>query len=211
MKNLLIIGARGFGREVYHLAYYAKAHGTEWNIKGFLDDNKNALDGFDSYPRIIDSVENYVPDENDVFICALGNIQYRKKYANIILEKGGKFINLFHATVNPHSSVKLGSGIIINDHCGISVDITIGDFTSISSQSIIGHDVKIGAWSNIGAACFIGGYTELKESVTVNVGSILIDRITIGENAVVGAGSVVIKNVPPDVTVFGNPARKVQF
>lgn len=59
MKNLLIIGARGFGREIYNLALESIGYGTEFTIKGFLDDKKEALDGYDGYPSIISSVENY--------------------------------------------------------------------------------------------------------------------------------------------------------
>lgn len=53
MKNLLIIGARGFGREIYNLALESIGYGTEFTIKGFLDDKKEVLDGYDGYPSII--------------------------------------------------------------------------------------------------------------------------------------------------------------
>ena len=56
MKNLLIIGSRGFGREIYNLALESICYGTEFTIKGFLDDKKEALDGYDGYPSIISSV-----------------------------------------------------------------------------------------------------------------------------------------------------------
>ena len=56
MKNLIIIGARGAGREVYGLALVTKEYNKEYLIKGFLDDKKNALDNLDGYPPIISSV-----------------------------------------------------------------------------------------------------------------------------------------------------------
>jgi hypothetical protein len=59
MKELLIIGARGFGREVFSLAKQSIGYGESFEIKGFLDDNVNALDGFPNYPKIIASVEEY--------------------------------------------------------------------------------------------------------------------------------------------------------
>ena len=60
MKHLVIIGARGAGREVYLLATQMKEYGNEFDIKGFLDDKSNALDGLDGYPPILSSVEKYV-------------------------------------------------------------------------------------------------------------------------------------------------------
>ena len=46
MKNLLIIGARGYGREIYNFAIDSKGYGTEFTVKGYLDDKVSALDGF---------------------------------------------------------------------------------------------------------------------------------------------------------------------
>ena len=78
MKNLLIIGARGFGREVYSLAKEAQGYHKEFVVKGFLDDKADALNGMGNYPPIIDSVEHYLPEEDDVFVCALGDVVDRK-------------------------------------------------------------------------------------------------------------------------------------
>ena len=94
MKNLIIVGARGFGREIYSTSFFCHGYNETFSVKGFLDDKKDALDYLGNYPPIIDSVENYVIQENDVFICALGSVYYKKKYSEILLEKGGQFINL---------------------------------------------------------------------------------------------------------------------
>ena len=59
MKNLLIIGARGFGREVFDISTQTKEYNNDWIIKGFLDDKVDALEGFNNYPSIISSVEDY--------------------------------------------------------------------------------------------------------------------------------------------------------
>lgn len=72
MKHLLIIGARGFGREVYNLFMECKHLHSEYYCIGFLDDNTNALNNYHNYPPIISSVEEYQVKEDDVFICALG-------------------------------------------------------------------------------------------------------------------------------------------
>src|ERR1700753_3091385 len=99
MKNLIIIGARGFGREVYNLAVQCGGYSKEYNIKGFLDDKTDALNGFNYPAKVIASVEDYQVTENDVFICALGDVEWKKKYTEIILAKGGEFVNLVHPTV----------------------------------------------------------------------------------------------------------------
>ena len=209
MKELIIIGARGAGREAMDLAKISRGFGTEWIIKGFLDDKKDALDGFKQYAPIIDSVEHYIPGENDVFICPLGNTLYKKKYAEIIKGKGGKFHNLIPTSTEINENVRLGEGVIINAFSSIATGSSIGDMVTVQGQLIIGHDVVVGPYCQLGSFSFIGGYTTLGECVAVNAGSTIIDRITVGDNATIGAGSVVIKNVKAGITVFGNPAREI--
>jgi len=211
MKNLIIIGARGFGREVYNLALQCYGFNSEYVIKGFLDDKEDALFGFENYPQIISSVENYVPKENDVFVCALGSVNWKKHYVELILSKGGIFTNLIHPTSIINSNVKLGKGLIIFMSSIISNDCTVGDFVSLQQYAAIGHDAKIGNWSHLNAYSFMGGYAELEEQVCLNTRATILPNIKVGNNATVGAGSIVLRNVKPNTTVFGNPAKKIEF
>ena len=113
MKNLLIIGARGFGREVFGISTQTKEYNNDWIIKGFLDDKVDALEGFNNYPSIISSVEDYEVQEDDLFICALGDVIYKKKYIKMILDKGGLFTNIIHPSSMIGLNSKIGNGVII--------------------------------------------------------------------------------------------------
>jgi len=211
MKNLIIIGARGYGREVCGLARQCSGYNTEYIIKGFLDDKLDALNGFDNYPDIISSVENYEIQENDVFVCALGSVQWKKHYVEIILSKGGEFINLIHPTVIFTSNVKLGNGLIIFMYSNISNDCVVDDFVTIQGFVAIGHDSKIGKWAHINAYSFMGGYAILEEEVCLNTRSTVLPNVIVRKGATVGAASLVIKNVKEGTTVFGVPAKKIEF
>lgn len=211
MKNLIIIGARGFGREVYSLAIQSVGYDEEFVVKGFLDDNSNVLDGFDNYPAILNSVEAYEIHPDDVFICALGSVKAKKHYVTILLNKGAIFINLIHKNVVFNINAKLGTGCIFWGPISISNDVIIKDFVTIHPNVAIGHDVSIGNFAHIGAYCFFGGYTEIQNDVTIYVRATILDRLKVGQGATVGAGSVVLRNVKENTTVFGNPAKKIQF
>ncbi|SEO86964.1 sugar O-acyltransferase, sialic acid O-acetyltransferase NeuD family [Flavobacterium sp. CF108] len=211
MKNLIIIGARGYGREVCGLARQCSGYNTEYTIKGFLDDKLDALDGFENYPAIISSVENYEIQDNDVFVCALGSVQWKKHYVEIILSKGGQFINLIHPTVVFTSNVKLGNGIIVFMYSNISNDCVLDDFVTIQGFVAIGHDSKIGKWCHINAYSFTGGYAVLEEEVCLNTRATVLPNIIVRKGATVGAASLVIKNVKENTTVFGVPAKKMDF
>lgn len=211
MKNLLIIGARGWGREIYNMLPNCKGYGTEFVVKGFLDDKVDALDGMPGYPPIIDSVENYEPQNNDVFICALGDAHWKKHYAEMVIAKGGQFINLIHKSSPVGRNTKIGNGCVICEYVGISCDIIIGDFVTFQSYAIVGHDAKVGCYSHLGVRTFMGGYSSIGDVTTLQTGSIVLPHVKIGNNCVVGAGSVVIKKVKDDTTVYGNPATVLKF
>lgn len=211
MKNLIIIGARGYGREVYNLAIKCLGFKSEYIIKGFLDDKSDALFGFNNYPDIICSVEDYVLCEDDVFICALGDVRYKKHYAEIIISKGGEYINLIHPNVEIDSNTKLGMGCIISNNTRISCDINIGDFVSINSNTVLGHDTIIGNFVHIGAFSFFGGGSSVGDLVTIHPRVSIIPKKRIDEGSTVGIGSVVLRNVKSGITVMGNPAKKIIF
>lgn len=211
MKNLIIIGARGYGREVYNLAVQCNGYNKDYVIKGFLDDKSDALEGFEDYPEIISDVENYKIQEDDVFTCALGSVKWKKYYVEMIISKGGLFINLIHPTSIFNLNVKLGIGLIVFMYSNISNDCSIEDFVTIQGFVGIGHDSRIGKWSHINAYSFMGGYAILEEEVCLNTRATVLPNIIVRKGATVGAASLVIKNVKANTTVFGVPATVLKF
>ncbi len=211
MKNLLIIGARGWGREVFGMLPDCQGYGTEFVVKGFLDDKVDALAKFDDYPPIIDSVEHYEPQEDDVFVCALGEPKWKRHYAQIMLDKGGKFINLVHKRAYLGKNTGLGQGCIISKEASVSCDVHIGDFVTLQRLATIGHDASLGDYCNIGAMCFMGGGSSVGEEAIVFPGSIILPHVSVGNKCTVGAGSVVVRKVKDANTVFGNPAKIIDL
>ncbi len=209
MKNLLIIGARGWGREVYNMLPDCIGYGTDFVVKGFLDDKTDALDGMAGYPPIVDSVEHYLPEQDDVFTCALGDANWKKHYVDIILQKGGVFISILHNSSSIGKNTLLGTGCILADNVGISCDITVKDFVTFQSYATVGHDASIGSYCHLGVRSFMGGNSHLGDLSTIQTNSVILPKIHIGSNCMVGAGAVVIKKVKDGETVYGNPARKL--
>ena len=209
MKHLLIIGARGYGRGLYDIVRDLPGFGVEFDVKGYLDDKTDALDGYTNYPPIIDSVENYVIQENDVFACALGDVHYKKHYIEIIKSKGGKFMTIIHPSSHIGGNVHMGEGCIIGYMSQIDCDITIGNFVNIQTGVIVGHNSKIGDWSILDCQTFMGGFASIGDSVTLHTGAKLLPQLHVGDHAIVNAGSIVIRNVKPNTVVMGNPAREL--
>ena len=211
MKQLLIIGARGWGREIYGMLPDCLGYGSEFVVKGFLDDKKDVLDGMPGYPPIIDSVENYRLQPDDVFVCALGDTYYKKHYAEMILRKGGRFLTIIHKTASIARNTTIGQGCILCDHVAVSCDIEVADFVTFQSYAIIGHDCKISEFSHLGVRSFMGGFSQIGSLTTLQPHSIILSHAKVGNGCMVGAGSVVLKKVKDGDTVYGNPAKVLKF
>lgn len=209
MKKLYIIGARGMGREIYGLFEECRPVLGDVECVGFLDDKADALGGFEGYPPVVGTVERFVPDPDDVFVCALGDPRWQRYYSGIMERKGGKFISLISPNAVFGRNISIGAGSMVSGGCFISSDVTIGEHCCVGIFSVIGHDVRIGTCCHLGAYTFLGGRSVIKDRVTIHPRVTVIPDRVIGDDAVLGVGSVVIRNVRPATTVFGNPARKI--
>jgi len=210
MNHLVIIGAGGFGREMFGAACGAVGYGTDFDIKGFLDARADALDGFKGYPPVIGSPVTYQPAPDDVFITALGGIPSRRHCAELIEARGGRFIAIVHRTAVLGPNVVVGDGSFLAPNVTLTADVTVGRHACVFHMSSVGHDTTLGDFSHVYAQCAIGGSVRLGDGAIVYPGAVVMPRRTIGRNAVVGAGSTVVLNVKDGTTVFGSPAAPVK-
>lgn len=208
MKNLIIIAAGGMGRTMYDLVRESAGYGEEFIIKGFIDDNLNALDGFFGYPPIIGTVSDYQPDENDVFVCSIGG-PARKKCMESIIDRGGRFQTIIHKTARIGTNVKIGKGNVIAAYTSLGSEASVGNYNLIQSYTVIGHDVKIGDWNRIDTHVTCVGGTEIRNGADIYTSAVLNHGVVVEDNAHVGALSFVIRRVKEGTTVMGNPAKKL--
>lgn len=210
MKRLVIVGAGGFGREMYGAALGAVGYGTEFDVKGFLDARADALDGFAGYPPVVGTPEGYEIGADDVFITALGDIAARRRCAELVERRGGKFVSIVHRTAFLGPNVTVGEGSFVAPNVVLTADVSVGRHACVFHNTSIGHDTALGDFSHVYAQCAIGGAVKVGEGAAVYPGARIVPRRSVGEGAVVGVGAVVLLNVPPRTTVFGNPAAPVE-
>ena len=209
LKNLIILGAGGMGREIYELATQCKGYNKDYQTVGFLDDDLKVLNSFSGYPSILARIKDYSPKENDIFICSIGDTKKKKVSIGKIVEKGGVFISLIHPSVHIGKNSTVGIGSILLKDAFIGADCKLGDHVLIQIAAVIGHDASVGNYTRVDCHAVCVGGTELQEEVTVHTSAIINHNVVVGKGATVGAGSFVIKRVPSRTTVFGNPARRL--
>lgn len=187
--RLVIIGARAMGREA---CSYARESGLE--VKGFLDSDGHALEGFPGYPSILSSVEEYVPGQEDVFVCALGEPEVKRKYVEAVRARGGEFISIVHPKAYVGHNVRVGRGCIICPHSTITNDIVIGDHVIVNVNASVNHDNDIGDYSTLCPGCHLAGRVKLGKAVFLGIGTSIIPDVELGDGVFVAAGSIVTQS-----------------
>lgn len=121
-----------------------------------------------------------------------------------------QFVNAIHPSVIISESAKLGQGIVAMAGVIINTNARIGDFTFFATGAQIEHDCVIGNFASVSAGTVLGGHVKLGEFSALTLNVTVLDRLNIGKNTVVGAGSLVLKDLPDNVLSYGNPCKIVR-
>lgn len=156
------------------------------------------------------------------------NAGYRKIAPDVVIGKDVKihdFVNLYGCSIGDKSKVgtfvEIQKGAHIGKSCKISSHTFICEGVTIEDNCFIGHNVtfindkfprstneKGGLQTEEDWECIP---TRVKRGASVGSGSTLLCGITVGQNAIIGAGSMVTKDVPANAIVAGNPARVIRW
>jgi len=206
MDKVVIVGAGGFGREVFNYVEDSIRCGSIWRIKGFIDDSPHALDGYD-YPRkIISSIDSYVPEHDDVCIVAVGIPKARKAVVERLRARGARFASFIHPTAQIGRNVRMGTGCVMCPETRLTCDISVGDFAIFNASSGAGHDAEIGSYATISAFCDITGHCKVGEGAFLASSVSMRPSSKVGAWASVGIGSCVIMNIKDGESAHGTPA-----
>ncbi len=210
MKNLIIIGAGSFAKIVYEYALLNPDYNIKWNVKGFIDPKIESLKDETDYPEVISTIDDYIVEKDDIFICSYVNPVERERSVETISGRGGVFISIIHPSANISRKVILGEGVFIGAFTTLSVNTIIGNHVMIQDHCNVGHDSSIDDYSHLYVGNIICGKNKLGKKVTLYTGCTIYPIAKIGDNSIVGAGSVVMRNVKEGTTVIGNPAKKME-
>jgi sugar O-acyltransferase (sialic acid O-acetyltransferase NeuD family) len=120
------------------------------------------------------------------------------------------FVNAIHPTVPIGRNVKIGVGNVIMAGVIINPDSEIEDFCILNTGAQLEHNCFMGSFSHLSAGSVTGGKVRIGRFSAITLNVTIIDRLNIGENTVVGSGSVVLKDLPDNVLAYGNPAKIIR-
>lgn len=212
-KNLIIFGGGGFAREVAWLV--ADINRTLpadeiWDLIGFVEYSDERVGQILNGIPII-SLMNSIFDKSSTYaIVAIGDTSLKERAVNQAKSLGFKFATLLHPSIQmDSSSVHVGEGSIICAGNIFTVNITIGDHVIVNLDCTIGHDCIIEDLVTISPGCHLSGHTTVRRGAYLGTGAVTVEKHEIGSRSVLGAGAVVVKNVPANVTAVGIPAKPI--
>ncbi len=206
MKNLIIVSAGGFAREL--LFWLEDSHCNEaCEIKGFLSPNPKDLDGFDIDLPILGDEQSYEIQPDDRFLVPIGDISLRKKVVETLVSKGAKFVTVRHSTAIIADNAIMGQGVIIGPHSVISTHTQIGDFSLINSFASCSHDSRLGAYSYMCPYSTLNGFAQMGHSSFMGTRASVGPGIKVGDNTILSAHSMVLENKGSDLRLKGTPAN----
>lgn len=179
-------------------------------VKGFLDDNPDALGERRVPAPLLGRLQDYQPAEDDVFVCAIGTPAVRRKCCEIVEARGGQLHTLVHRTVVLGDEVLLGPGTILCPYSIVSGYNRLGKGVIVNLHSSVDHDAMVGDWVQINCHCDVTADVEVSEEVWFSSHVTVAPRVKIGARAYLGIGAVVLRDVLADEKVFGIPARRVE-
>ena len=208
MRRLLIIGAGGFGREVWQWARtQEQTQRSPWHVGGFLDADTSALAGFGLSAPVLGDPASYTPAPGDCFVCAIGDPSIRLQLSEGLRKRAGQFVNVIHPAAVVASESRLGEGCILCPGAVVSAHARLGDYVLLNLHATVGHDAVLGDGSTLACHADVTGKAVLARGVFIGSHGSVLPGVKVGEFAIVSAGSVAFRDVPAYATVIGVPAR----
>ena len=211
MKNIVVIGG---GNQAHYVIDIIEKAG-QYNIVGIID-SIHEVDSDRFGYKILGRQENICEliNQHQIHggIIAIGDNWARCNVSLQIasLAPNFKFINAIHPSVIIGNNVEIGEGVTAMAGVIFNPKSIIGNFTFFATGAQVEHDCVISDFASISAGSVTGGHVKLGKYSALTLGVTVLDRLEIGENTVVGAGSLVLKSLPSNVLVYGNPAKIIR-
>ena len=213
MKKIVIIGAGDFGKEVAWLIEDINKKKPTYEIMGFLDDDEKKHGQLFNGYLCLGSIKELsgLNNNGSVYaVIAMQNVDIRKRIVEMLPDYNG-WETLIHPSANVANTSVIGKGCIVCTGSCVSVNTIIGSHCVFNISTTIGHDCVIGNYVSVMSGVCVSGHVLVKDSAYLATNCTIVPKMKVGEHAVVGAGSVVLRNVRDNTTVMGVPAKVLKF
>ncbi len=212
LKDIVIFGAGGLGREVLLLIHQINQVMPTWNILGFYDDNPTTPQVINQYSYLGTLTNLNAVSKPLQVAVAIGNPAIKAKIISSLTSEFLQYPVLLHPSVEEKDFKfnKIGEGTIICQGNILTTNIKIGKHVLLNLGCTIGHDAIIGDFCSLMPRVNLAGHADISKGVYLGTNATVLQNIKVGKNSIVGAGAVVIKDIPDNCTAVGLPAKVIK-
>lgn len=204
MKDLIIVGTGVHAAEMAEMVNRINREEPTWNLLGYVTpDEKRVGESFNGCPilgtkALIDQYTNaYLVSDNE----------WPDKQ-NLPINR---VVSLIDPTVVISRTAQIGAGCVLYPNSFIGLNAVLGDFVFCLSAAIINHDCRIASKVVMASGVTLAGSVQVETGSYLGQSCTIRQFIKVGANSLVGMGSVVVKDVPANCVVAGNPARTIRW
>lgn len=201
MAGVILLGAGGHAKVV---ADILRCQGGE--VAGYLDDNPATWGTHPLDIPVLGPTARYSEYAAEGLIIAIGSNAIRQRLA-AELGAAAPWCNAIHPRATVAASVRLGIGVVVAAGAVINPDCVIGDHVIINTGATMDHECSIASFCHIAPGVHLAGGVQVGEGTLMGIGAVVIPGRKIGCHVTIGAGAVVVDDIPDGVTVKGVPAR----
>jgi sugar O-acyltransferase (sialic acid O-acetyltransferase NeuD family) len=211
-KPLLILGTGGTAQQILDVVEAINSVRPTWTVAGFLDDARpvgSSHLGFEVVGRLQDARRF----QGHFFVNAIGSDKSYRQRPKIVASTGlapEDFATLVHPTASVSSRASLGRGVVVHYLVLIDGGVSVGDHVSLSAGCMVGHDTIIEDYVLVAPGATVLGFVHLGRGCYIGARAVIRQHLRVGEQALVGMGAVVLRDVAAASTVVGNPARPIK-
>lgn len=206
MADYILVGGGGFARELYDWFTPSLTEAGSQFI-GYLDDGEAPMSAYQHPLSQLGRIVDYKPRPDHKLIMAVGSPAAKQKLAAKLGPE--YFASLIHPSSWVSASARIENGVVVGVFCDISANATVRAFATINGYSSVGHDAELGAYATLSGYVDLTGNAKLGTASYMGSGSRLLPHVQVGERCVIGAGAVVVRSTPDDVTLYTPPARRL--
>lgn len=207
--KLFIVGCGNVGGFV---AYnFDNFNSENFEIQGFLDDDAQKHGNFFfGYPVLggIDLLEN--ENQEVAVVIGIANPGIKKSIKERIISSNITFPALISQDAWISNKVTIGDGVVIYPGVTIDYHVVIENFVLVNKNCSLGHDSRLSRFSTLAPGVCLAGFTHLEECVNIGINAATKQNVHIGKGSIIGGMSMVIKNMPENITAVGIPARIIK-
>jgi sugar O-acyltransferase (sialic acid O-acetyltransferase NeuD family) len=212
-RELIVIGAGGFGRETIEAVRALNATGAHWRLAGYLDDEP------ERHGTVIDGVPvlggikelDHMPDAS-VVVCTArpGDYVSRPRIVDTLGIAPERYATIIHPSASVSVTSRVGPGSVLLAQTVLTAAVTVGSHVAIMPHVTLTHDDFIADFATVASGVCLGGNVRVGRCAYVGAGALVREDRSIGSCALVGMGAIVTRDIPPQEVWAGVPARYIR-